>query len=301
MNASRHMHTATLLVDGRVLVAGGMSGTTTLATAATYNPASGTGAWAATTGPLPPTGLKNHTATLISTSNSQLNNHVLFVGGNNGTSTIAAVYLYDPVQNAFSTLASISNPRELHTAAVLPGTNGKILVAGGKNGSTVLNTAISFDPSVSNGTWSSAGTMTSPRVAAAMVVLPNSIVANGFVLVAGGSSTGSDTLSSAELFSDTTTWTATPSMPGALQGAQAVLLSGNMVLVAGGLSSTSTVSNAAYVYDGSFGLSCGSNSQCASGFCIDGLCCDTACGNGAANDCQACNLAGHLGTCTPLA
>jgi hypothetical protein len=45
--------------------------------------------------------------------------------------------------------------------------------------------------------------MTSPRVGASMTLLPNTIVANGQVLVAGGSSTGSDTLSSAELFSDT--------------------------------------------------------------------------------------------------
>jgi hypothetical protein len=297
LNAGRHAHTATLLVDGRVLVAGGMNGTTTLATAATYNPASGSGVWAATTGPIPPAGLKNHTATLVQTTNSQLNNHVLLVGGNDGTSTLSAVYLYDPVQNAFSTLASISGPREQHTAAVLPNSNGKILVTGGKNGSTVLATALVFDPSFSNGSWSSAGTMTSPRVGHTMTLLPNSIVANGQVLVAGGSS-GTSTLSSAELFSDSTTWTATPSMPGPLQGHQVVLLSGNMVLVAGGLSASTTVSSAAYLYDASFGLGCSSNSQCASGFCINGICCNNACNTGT---CGACNLAGHLGTCTPLA
>jgi len=47
------------------------------------------------------------------------------------------------------------------------------------------------------------------------------------------------------------------------------------------------------------GTSCGQASECASGTCVDGLCCDTACGGGAA-DCQACNLPGHLGTCTPV-
>src|SRR5207237_4199456 len=127
--------------------------------------------------------------------------------------------------------------------------------------------------------------------------LPTSIVANGKVLVTGGSSTGSNTLSSAELFSDTTVWTATPSMPAGLQGEQAVVLSGNMVLVAGGLSSTTAVSSAAYLYDASFGLGCTSNSQCASGFCSLGVCCDTAC----TGTCGACNLAGHLGTCSPKA
>ncbi len=296
MDTARHGHTATLLADGRVLAAGGLNGTTTLATAALYNPASGAGSWVATTGPIPPPGLKNQTATLIQTTNNQLNNHVLLVGGNNGTSTISAVYLFDPVQNAFSTLASISSPREQATALTLPNTNGKILVTGGKNGASVLNTAISFDPSFSNGTWSSAGTMTSARVGQTMTLLPNSIVANGQILVAGGSSTGSNFLSSAELFSGTSTWTATPSMPGALEGHQAVLLSGNSVLVAGGLSASSTVQTAAYLYDASFGLGCSTNGQCASGFCVSGVCCDSAC----TGTCGACNLAGHLGACTAL-
>jgi RHS repeat-associated protein len=297
MDAARHGHTATRLTDGRVLAAGGLNGTTTLTSASLYNPASGAGSWVATTGPIPPPGLKNHTATLIQTTNNQLNNKVLLVGGNNGTSTIAAVYLFDPVQNAFSTLASISSPREQHTAMTLQNTNGKILVAGGKNGSTVLSSAIVFDPSVSNGTWSSAGTMTSPRVGHTMTLLPNTIVANGQVLVTGGTSNGTTLLSSAELFSGTSTWTATPSMPGTLQGHQAVLLSGNMILAAGGLSSSTTVQNAAYLYDASFGLACSSNSQCASGFCANGVCCNSACNGGS---CGACNLAGSLGTCTAL-
>jgi RHS repeat-associated protein len=298
LDVARHAHTATLLADGRVLAAGGLNGTSMLTTAALYNPASGAGTWVSTTGPVPPGGIKNHTATLIQTTNTQLNNHVLLVGGNNGSSSVSSVYLFDPVQNAFSTLASIpSPPRELHTAVTLTNTNGKILVAGGKNGSSVLASAIVFDPGFSNGTWSSAGTMNSPRVGHSMTQLPNSIVANGQLLVAGGSSTGSDTLASAELFSGTSTWTVTPSMPGPLQGQQAVLLSGNMVLVAGGLSATTTVQNAAYLYDASFGLGCTTNSQCSSGFCSAGICCNNACNTGT---CGACNLAGHLGTCTAL-
>jgi RHS repeat-associated protein len=294
MDAVRHGHTATLLPDGRVLAAGGLNGTTTLATASLYNPASGAGSWVATTGPIPPGGLKNHTATLIQTSNSQLNNHVLLVGGNNGTSTVASVLLFDPVQNAFSTLASISSPREQHMVSTLQNSNGKILVAGGLNGSTVQSSAIVFDPSVSNGSWASAGTMTSARVGATMTLLPNTIVDQGQVLVAGGSSTGSDTLSSSELFSNTTTWTATSTMPAAIKNQAAVLLGGNMVLLAGGQNG-STVQASAFLYDASFGLSCTSNSQCASGFCTNGVCCDSACNSGT---CSACNVAGHLGTCS---
>ena len=116
LNTGRYAHTATKLVDGKVLFVGGVNGSTTLANAAIYNPASGAGSFAATTGPIPPQGLKAHTATLLATSNQQLNSKVLLVGGNNGTSSIAAVYLFDPAQSAFSTLASIPTPREGHTA-----------------------------------------------------------------------------------------------------------------------------------------------------------------------------------------
>jgi RHS repeat-associated protein len=297
LNAPRHLHTDNLLPDGRVLVSGGMNGTSTLQTAALYNPASGSGSWVATTGPIPPPGWRFGTATLIQTTNNQLNNRVLLVGGNNGTASIASVFLFDPAQNAFSTLASISSPREQHTASVLPNTNGKIIVTGGKNGSTPLATALIFDPSASNGTWSSAGTMTTARFGHSATVLPTSIVANGSVLVAGGNN-GSGTLSSAELFSGTSTWTATPAMPSPpSQGHTATLLGNNMVLVAGGLNG-STVINNARLYDAAFGLGCSSASQCPSGNCVNGICCDTACNAGT---CEACNLAGHLGTCTPLA
>src|SRR6185503_10492409 len=42
------------------------------------------------------------------------------------------------------------------------------------------------------------------------------------------------------------------------------------------------------------GQGCGANSDCASNHCQDGYCCNSSCGS----DCQACNVAGSLGTCT---
>ncbi len=44
------------------------------------------------------------------------------------------------------------------------------------------------------------------------------------------------------------------------------------------------------------GAACATASECASNFCVDGVCCNTACGA----LCQACNLAGSLGTCTNI-
>lgn len=44
------------------------------------------------------------------------------------------------------------------------------------------------------------------------------------------------------------------------------------------------------------GGACTTAGSCASGNCVDGVCCNTAC-NG---QCEACNLDGHGGTCTPV-
>ena len=47
------------------------------------------------------------------------------------------------------------------------------------------------------------------------------------------------------------------------------------------------------------GDACTQPSDCGSGFCVDGVCCNTAC-SGGTTDCQACNVTGAKGTCTPL-
>jgi hypothetical protein len=44
------------------------------------------------------------------------------------------------------------------------------------------------------------------------------------------------------------------------------------------------------------GQACTTNEGCASGACVDGLCCTSACGGA----CQACDVPGHEGTCTPV-
>lgn len=45
------------------------------------------------------------------------------------------------------------------------------------------------------------------------------------------------------------------------------------------------------------GTVCARGAQCASGFCADGVCCNGACGG----LCEACNLAGSVGTCSAIA
>jgi hypothetical protein len=43
-------------------------------------------------------------------------------------------------------------------------------------------------------------------------------------------------------------------------------------------------------------LSCTTNAQCGSGFCVDGVCCDTACDG----TCLSCAMTGKVGTCSPV-
>jgi MYXO-CTERM domain-containing protein len=44
------------------------------------------------------------------------------------------------------------------------------------------------------------------------------------------------------------------------------------------------------------GASCADGTDCASGYCVDELCCDSAC----ADQCEACDVAGSRGTCSPV-
>ena len=86
LGTARYVHTATLLPNGNVLVAGGIGGSTGyLASAELYDPASGT--WSAT-GSLG-TARKFHTATLLP------NGNVLVAGGIGGsTGYLASAELY---------------------------------------------------------------------------------------------------------------------------------------------------------------------------------------------------------------
>jgi hypothetical protein len=120
-NILRNSHTATLLQNGMVLVAGGTdSHAHELASAELYDPASRT--WTVT-GSLN-TARGRHTATLLQ------NGMVLLAGGQdiNGFS-LASAELYDPASGTWTTAGSLNTERWLHTATLLQ--NGMVLVAGG--------------------------------------------------------------------------------------------------------------------------------------------------------------------------
>lgn len=120
LGAARAAHTATLLPNGRILVAGGTTGTTPLSSAELYDPA--TGAF----GPAPPMGTprESHTATLLP------GGRVLVVGGRNSTVASPTAEIYDAAQASwFPVPGSLVNERYLHTATLLP--DGRVLFVGG--------------------------------------------------------------------------------------------------------------------------------------------------------------------------
>ena len=131
------LHTATLLKDGRVLVAGGLGETGPLATARLYDPAKG---WWSVTGVMTRDRWR-HTATLLA------DGRVLVAGGNSSTGGVQdSAELYDPVTGSWSPTGPLATARALHTATLLA--DGRVLVAGGVNPSGTLASAELYTPNV---------------------------------------------------------------------------------------------------------------------------------------------------------
>jgi N-acetylneuraminic acid mutarotase len=211
---AREQHTATLLPDGKVLVAGGYGNVGRLSSVELYDPAIGiwtsTGALAAER--------HGHTATLLP------DGKVLVVGGFGQNGSLSSVELYDPAAGEWIAAVPLRTAHRWHTATLL--SNGRVLVAGGYGSNGVTNSAELYNPATR--TWTATGTMTAGRIGHTATLL-----ANGKVLVAGGY--GAGFLASAEIYDPVTgTWTATRAMPASRQNFSATLLPNGKVLIAGG-------------------------------------------------------------------
>ena len=156
MSQLRHGHTATLLPNGTVLVAGGGNDTGRLASAELYDPAAGI--WTMT-GSLPePFG---GDATLLPDGT------VLIAGGDvpRGPGAVASAHaaVYDPATGTWAVTASMGTPRLSLASVMLP--DGRVLVTGGRmNGglaSERLSSAELYDPV--SGTWTATKDMSVAR------------------------------------------------------------------------------------------------------------------------------------------
>ncbi|MFH1221014.1 MAG: FlgD immunoglobulin-like domain containing protein, partial [Candidatus Eisenbacteria bacterium] len=244
LGTQRTRCTATALVDGRVLVAGGLAPdgggdwVVTLASAEVYYP---------DLERFLPTGDMNcprqdFTATLLEDGT------VLVVGGavthgGSGQEAIACCEVYDPATGAFDQVGDLNFPRTGHTATLL--NDGRVLITGGVPGAgdyagMAYASGEIYDPT--RGVFALlASEMSARRYGHSALRL-----ANGTVLVAGGqesSFSGADYSSSADIFKPAT-GTFSPTGPMALPRAQfglTLLPDGNALVLGGKTASEGSI------------------------------------------------------------
>ncbi|WP_437787254.1 kelch repeat-containing protein [Sorangium sp. So ce1097] len=213
--------TMTRLGNNKVLVAGGYT-TNVSMNAELYDPATDT--WSSVGSST--IARYHHTATLLQ------DGKVLLIGGiaaGSFSTNLATTTLYDPATNTWTAKASMSTPRQGHTATLLG--NGMVLVTGGFDGSTELATAELYDPATN--TWSSAASMSDPRGTHSATLL-----SSGNVLIIGGVNDPINYLASTEIYDPSSnTWTSGPSLSVGRAMHTATQLNDGRLLVAGGWTS----------------------------------------------------------------
>ena len=309
--AVRSRHRAALLNDGKALLVGGACGSNVcgvnIQRAAVYDPA--TSKWASTA---KMTMLYTaHTITVLPSG------AVLVVG--RSYSGLTAAELFNPKTGKWSKAPTPAEIRKEHTATLLPG--GKVMVAGGEvlcsPSSCSLASVELFDPVAWK--WAKIGSMTEKRRWHTATLLPG-----GSVLISGGARKG-------KLHQSAERFLPTAGLPCAKDAdcaggycadgiccASACLDtcrvcvkktgthgdSGQCVHVPAGkpdLWASSPCTNAG-LCDGNGkcskgnGVPCAGGTGCGTGECVDGVCCEAAC----QQQCYACNIKGHEGTCWPV-
>jgi hypothetical protein len=344
MAGARRIHRAVQLgstsnptTSGKVLVVGGINGTTSLSSAELYSPTAGT--WTGAAG-LPSA---RHDGTAILLASGQ----VLVAGGLSGTTVLNTALRYNPASGTgtWTAVANMSTPRRSHTATLLvvPGNstlNNKVLVVGGNSGTGSLTSVQLFD---GTSAWTTLTALSTAREGQTATAL-----ATGNVLLTGGVN-GSTTLATTLLFNAASgsgsfasagPLTSPRSSHTATRLAVNVLSSGQ-VLVSGGSNGTSALATSelwdgastwtsttalpAAVQGHTAGLLANSSLLIAGGIsgstvqnaariydpsvglacmndgqCASGHCIDgVCCATTCAGACMACNVAGSVGTCSP--
>ena len=178
-----------VLSDGRVLVSAGSNGfSTVFSTCEVYDPAADV--WT-TTGSMP--GLVKNDWPMILLPDSRVLSIEPQPGSNsigtNSTGTLSTM-TFDPSTGQWVSTGTLLSRQDYGRFSGLQ--DGLVLLSGGSNGTSVVNTAQIYDPT--QDLWSTTSSMASPRSGHTATLL-----SDGRVLVAGGND-GTSSLSSAEIF-----------------------------------------------------------------------------------------------------
>jgi hypothetical protein len=234
MKTARLGHTATLLADGRVLLAGGYDSRTllTYASAELFDPK--TGAFTATGSMATPRA--DATATPLA------DGRVLLAGGfdTKTRQVFESAELYDPKTGTFSATGSMTAKRFFHGATALQ--DGRVLVVGGysapySSGCTscagILASLEVFD--TKTGAYSTTGSMADGQNGHIATLLQD-----GLVLVTGGHDASGNSTAAAEVFDPATgAFGPTGAMATPRSGYTVTQLSDGRVLVVGAWTMTS--------------------------------------------------------------
>lgn len=233
LNTGRGTQTATLLLDGRILFAGGVDAVgTNLTTAEIYDTDTGlftlTGSMA--------DGRTGHTENLLS------DGRVLIAAGQN-SAYLSTAEVWSPSGNAFTPVGPLNFARNFHRSAMM--LDGRVLIVGGGTNTLVTQAEI-FTPS--NNTFTTTGALAHGRFDPAVAVQ-----ANGNVICAGGD--GAGVRVDIEVFTPSLgTWAiASGVLSVARTNATAIRLGNGKILIAGGFNGGGTSQTACDLFDPSTG------------------------------------------------
>jgi Galactose oxidase, central domain/Kelch motif len=241
LESARAFSTATLLANGKVLVAGGglfATNDPSSNTAELYDPA--TGVWSSAGTMNAPR--RVHTATRLA------NGKVLISSGMGGTFASPILQnsseLYDPATGSWTPTGNLTTARVFHTDTLLP--NGNVLLTGGSNfTTTIYDTAEIYDSST--GVWTPTGRLTTPRISHTA-----NLLADGRVLVVAGFNNQpvNNTERSSEFYDPATgSWTRAVDLNLPRGNHRATLLNNGRLLVSGGNGSSPSSLTSAELLD----------------------------------------------------